>query len=131
MLDKLCQVGAGPASRTSRGWLFLLTDAEGGCPSGWPEGALSTKSPLRVPCAGEALRLCPRLTAPVAIRVRKAQPYGVFGGLVLPAGEGGVRLHPEDLALPYGHPQTPYLLAQQSVVELRRCTVVPLPRSCP
>ncbi len=128
-LGRLCQVCGGPASRTSRGWLFLMPLPD---PSvwrnqpGWPEGAHSTKPPLCVRCAVDSVRLCPHLGRPFAVRVRKVARYGVFGGFLLPEAGGGLRPLPGEEYLPYGHADAPFFLAQQLVVELRRCTPVDL-----
>jgi hypothetical protein len=138
MLHRLCQVCGGPADRNGKGWLFLLerptaedptaldpaagSPAAGG-PAGWPEGGLSTKPPVCLPCAGLALRHCPHLTDPLLVRCRKPRPWGVFGGFFLPAPGGGGLTASGDAHLPYGHPGTPWFLASQAVTELIRCIV--------
>jgi hypothetical protein len=81
----LCQVCAGPASRTSRGWLFVMP----GSPGSDVEGSLCTKPPICEPCAQLALRHCPHLTDPVAVRVRKPRIWGVLGDQYAPAGPQG------------------------------------------
>ncbi|PJE95637.1 hypothetical protein CUT44_21960 [Streptomyces carminius] len=123
MLGLLCQVCGGTADRTARGWLFALPrpDPERRSP-GWPEGALSTKPPLCRPCAALAVRHCPHLADPVAIRVRKPRVWGVFGGLVTPAPDGRLTSASGDGHLPYGHRAAPWFLASQLVLELTRCT---------
>jgi hypothetical protein len=122
MFGMLCQVCGAPAGRTSRGWLFLLQrPAPGERAANWPEGALSAKPPVCAPCARLALRHCPHLTDPLAVRVRKPRVWGVFGGLITPAGGGTLVQSPTDECLPYGHPGTPWFLASQLVVELGRC----------
>lgn len=127
MLGMLCQVCDGPASRTSRGWLFLLQRPEGTeeTAPGWPEGGLSTKPPVCEPCAHLALRWCPHLTDPIAVRSRKPRVWGVFGGLFAPTADG-LAQSPTDHCLPYGHPAAPWFLASQLVIELGRCTEVRL-----
>ncbi|UCM91190.1 hypothetical protein [Streptomyces marincola] len=127
MFGMLCQVCGSPADRTARGWLFLLPSPRKADEVNWPEGALSTKPPLCEPCAALAMRHCPRLTEPFAVRVRKPRVWGVFGGLFFPAMNGGLAACPTDDHLPYGHPATPWFLASQLVVELTRCTPVELP----
>ncbi|MFE7609858.1 hypothetical protein [Streptomyces celluloflavus] len=126
VLEGLCQVCGGPVSRTSRGWLFLLPRSGSAEPSaGWPEGAHCTKPPVCVPCAATAVRYCPHLSEPVAVRVRKPRPRGVFGGFHAPGATGRLASS-DDGYLPYGHQHTSWFLASQLVVELRRCTVVDL-----
>ncbi|WP_143659508.1 hypothetical protein [Streptomyces sp. MP131-18] len=123
MLNKLCQVCGGQASRTAKGWLFLLQrpDDMAGSPD-WPEGTLCTKPPVCRPCAALAVRHCPHLTDPVTVRFRKPRTWGVFGGFFSPTPAGGLASHP-DSCLPYGDPYAPWFLASQLVVELTRCTV--------
>ncbi|GAA2135152.1 hypothetical protein [Streptomyces synnematoformans] len=122
MLGMLCQVCGAPAGRTARGWLFLLQlPGPGEPPAHWPGGGLSAKPPVCVPCARLALRHCPRLTDPLAVRVRKPRVWGVFGGLITPDAGGTLVQSPTDEHLPYGHPATRWFLASQLVVELRRC----------
>ncbi|MEU3713344.1 hypothetical protein [Streptomyces catenulae] len=121
----LCQVCGGPAGRTGRGVLFLLPRPEGARAPGWPEGAYGMKPPVCVGCAAVAVRHCPRLGDPVAVRVRKARVRGVYGGFHAPGG-GRLVAASEDGFLPYGHPHAAWFLASQLVVELRRCTVVDL-----
>jgi hypothetical protein len=123
MVDKLCQVCGGPADRTSRGWLFLLPGTDGETQS---EAGLSTKPPLCEPCARLALRHCPRLTNPVALRVRRPRVWGVFGDHYVP-GPNGLAALPTDGYMPYGHPARRWFLASQLVLDLERCTRVPLP----
>ncbi|MFG2227367.1 hypothetical protein [Streptomyces sp. NPDC048644] len=126
LLEGLCQVCGGPAGRTSRGWLFLLPRPDGDEWSpGWPEGKYGTKPPVCVPCAALAVRHCPHLSEPVAVRVRKPRPRGVFGGFHAPRGTA-LSAASDDGYLPYGHPHAAWFLASQLVVELRRCTVVDL-----
>ncbi|MDT0445291.1 hypothetical protein [Streptomyces johnsoniae] len=123
MLNKLCQVCGGQASRTAKGWLFLLQrSAEMTESPDWPEGMLCTKPPVCRPCAALAVRHCPHLTDPVTIRSRKPRTWGVFGGFFSPTPAGQLASHP-DGCLPYGHPRAPWFLASQLIVELTRCTV--------
>ncbi|MFD9815673.1 hypothetical protein [Streptomyces sp. NPDC059080] len=124
LLEGLCQVCGGPAGRTGRGVLFLLPRSAGRAP-GWPEGAYGMKPPVCGGCAAVAVRHCPHLGDPVAVRVRKARVRGVYGGFHAPSG-GRLAAASEDGFLPYGHPHAAWFLASQLVVELRRCTVVDL-----
>ncbi|MEE1938580.1 hypothetical protein V1L54_03995 [Streptomyces sp. TRM 70361] len=91
------------------------------CSPGWPEGALSTKPPLCRPCAALAVRHCPHLADPVAIRVREPRAWGVFGGLVAPAPDGRPTSASGDGHLLHGHRAAPWFLASQLVLELTRC----------
>jgi len=122
MLHRLCQVCGGPADRNGKGWLFLLERPGEVGTAGWPEGGLSTKPPVCLPCAGLALRHCPHLTDPLLVRCRRPRPWGVFGGFFRPAPGGGL-VGSDDAHLPYGHPAAPWFLASQAVTELTRCTV--------
>ena len=121
----LCQVCGAPASRTSRGWLFLLPDAEGDASL---EGSLCTKPPVCEPCARLAVRHCPHLADPVTIRSRRPRVWGVFGDQYAPAGPlGGIVHIPTDGYLPYGQATAArWFLASQLVLELTRCTRAPL-----
>ncbi|RKN45747.1 hypothetical protein [Streptomyces hoynatensis] len=118
MLGLLCQVCGGPADRDAKGWLFVLRQPPPHEDTpGWPEGLLCTKPPVCRPCAHLAAHHCPHLERPVRIRSRKPRVWGVFGG----AFDAGLRPGP-DAHLPYGHPATPWFLANQAVLELTRCT---------
>jgi hypothetical protein len=122
MLRRLCQVCGGRADRNGEGWLFLLERPGEGGAGDWPEGGLSTKPPVCLPCAGLALRHCPHLTEPLLVRCRKPRPWGVYGGFFVPAADGGLAAS-DDAHLPYGDPRTAWFLASQAIVELTRCTV--------
>ncbi|MDT3400592.1 hypothetical protein RKE29_28985 [Streptomyces sp. B1866] len=87
---------------------------------------LCPKPPVCVACADTALRHCPHLTAPVAVRSRKPRPRGVYGDCLLPGPDGRLLRVPSDGYLPYGHRDSRWFLATQLVLELRRCTVVDL-----
>lgn len=125
MLGRLCQVCAGPASRTRAGWLFLAHQ-EDDTPPGWPDGFLSVQPPLCLPCAGQAVRECPSLAGrALALRVRKPVPFGVYGNVYLP-GPAELEEVGAGHTLRYGDPATRWMVASQLVMELRRCTVVDL-----
>ena len=127
MRHLLCQVCGGPADRTSQGWLFLLRRQRPrprqhhARAADWPEGSVTTKPPVCLPCADLALRHCPHLTAPVFVRSRKPRPWGVFGGFFLPTATGTLTAS-DDAYLPYGAPPARWFLASQAAVELTRCT---------
>jgi len=77
----LCQVCAGPASRTNEGLLFLLSDQHNGGPD-WPEEEVTAHPPLCLRCAGLAVRLCPHLgDGYVAVRASRPEVVGVVGRL--------------------------------------------------
>lgn len=130
MQRMLCQVCAQPASRTSRGWLFLMSDetAERMLAEG---GDLCTQPPLCVPCAGISSLRCPHLrNRTIAIRAKRVRPYGVDGVLYAPTPRG-------DAATPVPHSGTVYpysagirplrwVLASQLVMQLSRVTIVDL-----
>lgn len=128
MLHRLCQVCGGPASHTSRGWLFLTQRPESTeLSAAWPEGALSAKPPVCESCAHLAVRYCPHLTDPVLLRVRKPRVWGVFGGFLMPTGSGRLASFPADDCLSYGHPAACWFLASQLLVELTRCAEASVP----
>ncbi|MDT3398751.1 hypothetical protein RKE29_19230 [Streptomyces sp. B1866] len=123
MLDRLCQVCGGPADRTSQGWLFLLQrPGQDEWSPDWPEGSLCTKPPVCRACAALAVRHCPHLTDPVAVRCRKPRVWGVFGGFCTPGPDGRLTPSPDDDYLPYGHRHARWFVACQLVLELTRCT---------
>jgi hypothetical protein len=130
MYERLCQVCGGPAGRTSQGWLFLTqaADAADALPN-WPEGALSTKPPVCPPCAALALRHCPYLDSPVAIRSRKPRVWGVFGGFFTLTADGGRRSRPHrrlpSLRAP-GGPLVPGIPAGRRTHPLHRGTDRPV-----
>jgi hypothetical protein len=133
MRSLLCQVCGGPASRTSRGWLFLMPDQDGseGPDSLWDGRDLwCTKPPICEPCIPPAIAHCPHLKDPVAVRSLRPRIWGVYGDQYAPTGGGrGLTCLETDAYLPYG--QLPnaarWFLATQLVFELNRCTRVPLP----
>jgi hypothetical protein len=124
MQSLLCQVCGGPASRTACGYLFLVP---GGAGQIGDDGVLCTKPPLCEPCAGLAVRHCPHLKNPVALRVRKPRVWGVIGDQYAPGPRGGLIALPTDGYMPYGHRAGHWFLAAQLVLELERCTRVPPP----
>ncbi|MDT3398085.1 hypothetical protein RKE29_15785 [Streptomyces sp. B1866] len=92
---------------------------------GWLEEAYSTKPPICLPCVATALRHCPHLTRPVAVRVRKPRPRAVLGDFFVPDSSGRL-VRAGGGHLPYGHRDRAWFLASQLVLELCRCTVVDL-----
>ncbi len=124
MLNRLCQVHGGPASRTSRGTLFLVNRRDEEWP-GWPDGETTSQPPVCLTCAPAALARCPHLAKPyMAVRVKKIIPHGVYGSLFQPAGNR-FREIGEGWSLRYGDPRLRWMLATQLFVELRHCTPVP------
>ena len=125
MENLLCQVCAGPASRTDEGWLWLLHDDRGVEPRGWPEQVAATHPPVCVPCARVSVRLCPHLSeGAVAVRVRNPRLWGVYGVLHAPSRRGLART--AGVMVGYHDPLARWVLAAQMVRLLRGCTVVEL-----
>jgi hypothetical protein len=125
LLRKLCQVCGKPADWTEQGWLFLsqythLTHAMGDS----ADQGFTSKPPVCTPCAQLAVRLCPHLTDPVAIRSAKPRVWGVSGGFYVPNHDAKAVPYPADENLPYG--QRPdlakWFLASQLIVHLTKCT---------
>ncbi len=83
------------------------------------------KPPVCLPCAAAALRHCPHLAHPLAVRARKPRPRGVFGDFYVPGPTGALTQAGGGL-LRYGHRDSSWFLASQLVTELRRCTIVDL-----
>ena len=128
MEELLCQVCAGPASRTDEGWLWLLHDDRDSEPRGWPEQVGATHPPLCVPCARLSVQLCPHLgEGAVAVRVADPHAWGVYGALYTPArdGDGGVKAR-SGVMVGYHDPAVAWVLAAQMVRLLRGCTLVEL-----
>jgi hypothetical protein len=126
MLELLCQVCGGPASRTRQGWLFVMPrPPRDEAPRAWPEGERTTAPPVCEPCAAVAMLHCPHLRDPVAFRARRVRRWGVFGGIFLPTHTGGLGQLPTDDYVPYGENAARWCLASQLTVELTRCTVIP------
>ncbi|MCH6160743.1 hypothetical protein [Streptomyces marispadix] len=129
----LCQVCGGPASRTSRGWLFLMPNqeaSEGGGTVFDGRDIWCTKPPVCQPCVPQAIAHCPHLKNPVTLRSRRPRIWGVYGDQYAPGDGGrGLTCLETDAYLPYG--QLPnaarWFLATQLVLELTRCTAEPLP----
>jgi hypothetical protein len=127
----LCQVCGGPADRTSQGWLFLIADTDTDTDSGsgeraarrpdWPEGAVSTKPPICLPCADLALRHCPHLTDPAFFRCRTPRPWGVRGGFHFPTAVGTFTTS-DTTYLPYTAPQAAWFLASHAAIQFTHCT---------
>jgi hypothetical protein len=115
----LCQVCGGESSKTSKGWLFLL-------PGGPTEDIRTTKPPICEPCAVLAMRHCPHLKDPIAVRVRRPRAWGVYGDMWKQDGGKLVAVDGDGL-LPYGHINARWFLATHLVLALDRCTRVPLP----
>ena len=116
----LCQVCGGPSSKTNRGWLFLL-------PSGPVDDVRTTKPPICEPCAVLAMRHCPHLTDPIAVRVRRPRVWGVYGDMWALRSGALVTRDDGDGFMQYGHANARWFLATHLVLDLDRCTRVPLP----
>ncbi|QMU79110.1 hypothetical protein GXW83_28775 [Streptacidiphilus sp. PB12-B1b] len=125
----LCQVCAGPASRTAEGWLWLLHDDRAVEGRGWPESVGATHPPLCLPCAEIAGRMCPHLSGSfIAIRVADPRPWGVYGACYGPSPTGPYAQVRGAAMVGYHDPSAAWVLASQMVRLLRGCTVVPLER---
>ncbi|MEU2854105.1 hypothetical protein [Streptomyces syringium] len=127
MHDLLCQVCAEPASRTEDGWLFLHWRMPQDPPT-WPEGSLTNMPPLCVKCARVAVEQCPHAGRFVPLRVKMPRLWGVSGTAY--TWTGTTWLSNDRIPwLRYGDDSLRSVLASQLIRELRRVTVVDLPRA--
>ncbi|MFC1418748.1 hypothetical protein [Streptacidiphilus cavernicola] len=125
MTRMLCQVCAGPPSRTSEGTLFLNEDQRTDWED-WPENLCMAHPPLCLPCAGESVDRCRYLLGSnVAVRVQDPQPWGVYGRQYA-LGPDNRLSGGKAVTLPYGDPGLGWTLAAQMVVCLVGCTIVDL-----
>jgi len=127
MTRLLCQVCAGPASRTSEGVLFLDQDHREDW-STWPETLGTVHPPVCLPCAAESVRRCRHLIKSwVAIRARTPVPWGVYG---IKYSLGPDRRLQADgkVEMEYGDPLMGWVVASQMIVRLDDCTIVDLDR---
>ncbi|WP_165956042.1 hypothetical protein [Streptomyces hainanensis] len=128
MTHMCCQICAGPASRTERGWLFLAGQRPDGARPAVRqlEAAHVMNPPVCLPCAAVAARRCPHLRPrPVAFRARWVKALGVQGVLYGPTPFGLV-VDPRVEALPYTSRFVAWMHASQLVVEVRRVTLIDL-----
>jgi hypothetical protein len=122
----LCQVCGRPAARDRRGWLWLLEDARGDW-RGWPNDLLTTHPPVCLPCAGEAVRMCPHLIdRSVAVRVRDSQVCAVYGRIWASSAFGYPVRTENRGVVAYSSPAARWVLAAQLVRSLHGCTIVDL-----
>ena len=128
MEQMLCQVCAGPSSRTPKGYLFLNVATDEAPGADWGEEELTSEGPVCLPCAGIAVEQCQALRkhGAVALRARKVARFGVYGTLVQPDRSGRLVQVTDDIHFAYSDPATAWLVAAKLLVELRRCTVVDL-----
>jgi len=127
MSDLLCQVCAGPASRTDAGWLWLLHDDRAIEPRGWPDLVTATHPPLCLPCARASVRMCPHLHSGfVAVRVADPQLWGVYGSVHMPTTVPGQVRTVARAMVPYGSTGARWVLAAQMVRLLLGCTFTDL-----
>lgn len=124
----LCQVCAGPSSRTSKGYLFLNPAPDEKPGANWGEQAITSEGPVCLPCAGIAVEQCWSLRrhGVVALRARKVSRFGVYGTVIGPDASGRLVQVTDDAHFAYGHPDTAWVVAAKLLVELRRCTLVDL-----
>ena len=128
MEQMLCQVCAGPSSRTSKGYLFLNPAPDEAPGASWGEEDLTSEGPVCLPCAGLAVEQCRALRrqGAVALRARKVARFGVYGTLFQPDRSGRLVQVTDDIHFAYSDPASAWLVAVKLLVELRRCTVVDL-----
>jgi len=125
MTRMLCQVCGGPPSTTSEGMLFLDQDHRQDW-SNWPEQLGTVHPPLCLPCAEESVSRCRHLRGShVGIRVRDAQPWGVYG-LQFCVGPDKRLQEVGKVEMEYGDPGLGWVLASQMIVTLNGCTLVDL-----
>jgi hypothetical protein len=127
----LCQVCAGPASRTRQGVLFLERGRGRGESAADIEDTRTAKPPLCLRCARKAREECPQLRHRcVALRARKTPAWGVFGTAYVPRRRGVLPtdqlVFSEEAHVPYGTRDLPFVVAGQLLRELRRVTIVNL-----
>lgn len=126
----LCQVCTRPASRTSKGVLFLEQGRVRATAD--LEENRTGQPPLCLPCAQQAREQCPRLTRHcIALRARKVPLWGVYGTVYAPRHRG---MPPPTRALTFSHEEyvqygtkwVPYVVAGQLLRTLRRVVQVDL-----
>jgi hypothetical protein len=127
MLGLRCQVCTGEPSRTSRGTLFLHKRTPNADKRWWPNGERTLHPPVCLPCVQKALEYCPFAPEATAIRVKKPRVWGVFGTAFVPDLSGALRPLPQDAECRYGDVKhRRWVVAQQAILELDRCTIVDL-----
>ncbi len=126
-----CQVCAGPASRTSKGVLFLEGGRTSAAAARLEEGTVA-QPPLCLPCAPVARRQRPHLRRRcIALRAKKYPVWGVLGAVYTARRPLGPRPTDQlvldaEVPVAYGTPALRYVLASQLLRELRRVMVVDL-----
>jgi hypothetical protein len=91
----------------------------------WPNSEFTLHPPICLPCAAAALQYCPYVPTAQAVRVRKPRLWGVFGTGYHPGPNGVLRPLRKGVQCPYANGRDRrWVVAQQAVVELNRCTVV-------
>ncbi|MFD5317549.1 hypothetical protein [Streptomyces sp. NPDC127098] len=132
MTHMCCQICAGPASRTERGWLFLASQPRHGCAQPADarrlERAHIHNPPLCLLCAAVSIRRCPHLRrGSVAFRARRVKALGVHGVLYQPTPHGLVK-DPNIASLPYTSRFVTWMHASQLVVEIRQISLTDIDR---
>lgn len=121
----LCQVCGSPADQDERGTLWLLQDTRTDWP-GWPEDVMTTHPPVCMPCARQAVDLCPHLHGRYAVvRVRESDPCAVVGTVWQPTALGAPQ-RLDDRIVGYQDPAARWMTAGQLVRSLHGCTLVDL-----
>ncbi|MFB7594273.1 hypothetical protein [Streptomyces sp. NPDC056160] len=122
----LCQVCGKPADRDDRGVLWLIENNRGDW-KGWPEGQMTTHPPVCLPCAGQAVEMCPHLIdSSVAVRVRDSEACAVYGRMWSSSAFGAPVRTANAEVVSYGTTAARWVLAGQLVRSLHRCTLVDL-----
>lgn len=125
MLGLLCQVCGGQPSSTRKGMLFFQKQDPDADPMWWPNSEFSLHPPICLTCAHAALSRCRFVAHAQAVRVRKPRIWGVWGTGYRPGPSGTLRSASEDVRCAYTNRQlSRWVIAQQAIVELNRCTLV-------
>lgn len=126
MRKLLCQVCAGPADRNERGVLWLIGDHRDDWPN-WPENMGEVDPPVCLPCAKQAIRLCPFLRRGyVAVRVRAPRIEGVYGNIYCASPGGPVAKRIDTDTVRFDDPRIRWTVAGQVAMGLHGCIFVDL-----
>ncbi|MFE0654584.1 hypothetical protein ACFVZH_39340 [Streptomyces sp. NPDC059534] len=118
----LCAGCKKPAARDERGMAWGLPLLDDAADTVW-DRVQTAIPPMCEVCAVLTPQVCPQLReGHVELRVREAELVGVRGTLYPRSSQGGT-VDPDALLL-YDDPDLPFVIARQSVRELRRITVV-------
>lgn len=124
MLRVLCQVCGGPADETRAGVLWLLGRAEYQ-QDPWPAPIETMHPPVCLPCALQAIRLCPHLRDHyVALRAQLFDLTGVYGARYVPTATGPTMIDAESHDI--GTIETVWLQTGQYIMRLTDYQLVDL-----